>query len=378
MTNPDEPAAQEPPVIEHEPAPEPAPPEAARTPPPGRPRAPVVVRGGGSNILTILLFGLLAGGLYYVWANPAAPADAAAAALQRQVQTLSDQRAADQSAVQALTQQAQGLADRVDRLEKAPAAAPAQAAPVDLGDLPKRVDDLAAKLDALVSRPAEGTPVAAPDSGAAQQAVEDLGRRVGQSLDVQKASLDAEKAAVDAQKAALDQLAGRLDKLQQGAGQEAGAENRAVRLTRVQAALVALDAGEKLGDLPGAPPAIARFAKQAPPTEAALRESFPAAAAHAREVSRPDVSHRSFWERTLTRLQQSVTVRQGDDVLVGDPAAGILAEAGEKVDVGDLAGAVASLGKLNGPAADAMKEWVDQASALLAARAALADLAAHS
>ena len=242
----------------------------------------------------------------------------------------------------------------------------------------KRGDDLAAKLDALANRPAESAPAAAPDTGAAQQAVEDLGRRVGQSLDAQKASLDAEKATVDAQKAALDQLAGRLDKLQQGAGQEAGAENRAERLTRVQAALVALDAGEKLGDLPGAPPAIARFAKQAPPTEAALRESFPAAAAHAREVSRPDVSHRSFWERTLTRLQQSVTVRQGDDVLVGDPAAGILAEAGEKVDVGDLAGAVASLGKLNGPAADAMKEWDDQASALLAARAALADLAAHS
>jgi prefoldin subunit 5 len=378
MTNPDEPAAQEPPVIDHDPAPEPAPPTEAETRPPERPRAPVVVRGGGSNILTIVLFGLLAGALYYIWANPAPADTGATAALQRQVQTLSDQRAADQGAVQALTQQAQALADRVDRLEKAPAAAPAQAAPADLGDLPKRVDDLAAKLEALANRPAETAPAPAPDSGAAQQAVEDLGRRVGQSLDAQKASLDAEKAAVDEQKAALDQLSGRLDKLQQGAGQEAGAENRAVRLTRVQAALVALDAGEKLGDLPGAPPAISRFAKQAPPTEAALRESFPMAAAHAREVSRPDVSHRSFWERTLTRLQQSVTVRQGDDVLVGDPAAGILAEAGEKVDVGDLPGAVATLGKLNGPAADAMKEWVDQASALLAARTALADLAAHS
>ena len=367
-------------MIDHAPAPEPAAPEDAAIPPPERPRPAVVVRGGGSNILTIVLFGLLAGGLYYVWVNPPAPADTGAAtALRRQVQALADQRTSDQSEVQALGQQVQGLTDRVDRLEKTPAAAPApaQPSPADLGDLPKRVDDLSAKLDALASRPAEAA-APPPDSGAAQQAVEDLGRRVSQSLDAQKASLDTQKATLDAQKAALDQLAGRLDKLQQGAGQAAGAENRAERLTRVQAALVALDAGEKLGDLPGAPPAVARFANQSPPTEAALRESFPAAAAHAREVSRPDVSHRSFFERALTRLQQSVTVRQGDDVLVGDPAAGILAEAGEKVQVGDLAGAVASLGKLNGPAAGAMKVWVDQASALLAARAALADLAAHS
>ena len=367
-------------MIDHAPAPEPAAPADADPPPPERVRPPVLVRGGGSNILSFVLFGLLAGGLYYVWANPSAPPDTGAtAALRRQVQAIADQRASDQGAVQALSQQLQGLADRMDRLEKAPAPLANQPAPADLGDLPKRVDDLSAKLDALANRPTEAaSPPPAPASGAAQQAVEDLGRRVGQALDAQKASLDAEKAALDAQKAALDQLAGRLDKLQQGAGQAAGAENRAERLTRVQAALVALDAGEKLGDLPGAPPAIARFAKQAPPTEATLRESFPTAAAHAREVSRPDVSHRSFLERALTRLQQSVTVRQGDDVLVGDPAAGILAEAGEKVEVGDWAGAVISLGKLTGPAADAMKAWVDQASALLAARAALADLAAHS
>jgi hypothetical protein len=63
---------------------------------------------------------------------------------------------------------------------------------------------------------------------------------------------------------------------------------------------------------------------------------------------------------------------------VGDPAAGILAEADAKLQAGDLAGTVASIGKLRGPAADAMKNWADQASALLAARAALADLAAHS
>jgi hypothetical protein len=389
MTNPDEQAADEPPTIEHDPAPpmpDPAQPASEPVPPPERPRAPVVVRGGGSNILTLVLFGALGGALYYVWANPQVPADPPAlVSLRQQVQAQTEQRTADQAASRALGQQVQTLADRVDRLEKAASAAPppsaaAAPAPADLGDLPKRVDDLSARLDALANRPSEAVaPAPQPaEPGATQQEVADLGQRVAQSLGSQKEALASQQAALDAQKATLDQLAGRLDKLQQGAGQAAGAEDRAERLTRVQAALVALDAGEKLGDVPGAPPAVARFAKQAPPTVAALRESFPAVAAHARDVSRPDVSHRGFWERALTRLQQSVTVRQGDDVLVGDPAAGILADAGQKVDAGDLAGTVATLGKLNGPAADAMKEWVDQASALLAARAALADLAAHS
>ncbi len=405
MTNPDEPAASEPPVIDHDPS---APAPDPVTPPPERPRAPVRVRGGGSNVLTIVLCGALAGGLYYVWANPRPSDDQAAiAALRRQVQADADQIAAVQSAVQSAAQNAaqagaqslgpqlQALADRVDKLEKAAANAPAAvAAPADLGDLPKRVDDLSAKVDALAQRPAEAAGGSAPaaDNGATQQAIEELGRRVAQSLDAEKAAVDADKTALEGQKAALEaqqaalngqksaveQLGGRLDKLEKGAGQSIGTTDRVVRLTRVQAALVALDAGQKLGDVPNAPPAVTRFAKQAPPTEVALREAFPALAAHAREVSRPDISHRSFFERALTRLQQSVTVRQGDDVLVGDPAAGILAEAETKVEADDLAGAVASLGKLQGPAAEAVKDWVDQARALLAARAALADLAAHS
>jgi len=384
MTNPDEQAAPEPqatdhdlpPVIDHDsapPAPDPVVSAESASPPPDRPRPPVVVRGGGSNILTLVLFGALGGALYFVWANPQVPAnDAAMTALRRQVQAQADQHAADQSAAQTLGRQVQTLADRIDRLEKAAASASAPA-PADLGDLPRRVDELSAKVAALADRPAEASTANAPpaDSSATHQAVEELGRRVAQSADSQKESLND-------QKAALDQLGARLDKLEHGAGQSAGATDRVVRLTRVQAALVALQAGQKLGDIPDAPPAVARFSKVAPPTDAVLREAFPALAAHAREVSRPDVSHRSFFERALTRLQQSVTVRQGDDVLVGDPAAGILADTQAKIQAGDLAGAVANLRKLSGPAADAMKDWVEQAGALLAARAALADLAAHS
>ncbi len=230
------------------------------------------------------------------------------------------------------------------------------------------MDDLTAKVDALANRPAAApdttqTAPAPADQGAATQAVAELSSKV--------------QSAFASEKQAVDDLNARIAKLEQGAGASESTSDRAIRLARVQGALVALEAGEKLGDVPGAPPAVTRFARTAAPTEASLRESFPAVAAHAREVSRPDVANRSFLERTLARLQQSVTVRQGDSVLVGDPAAGVLADAEEKVQTGDLAGAVTTLHTLTGPAADAVKNWVDQASALLAARSALADMAAH-
>jgi hypothetical protein len=293
------------------------------------------------------------------------------------VQALADQQQApaDGAAVQALTQQVQALTERVDRLEKAPA--PAAAAPADLGDLPKQVADLSARVDALANRPAEpaasGAP--APDNGAAQQAIADMSQKVQQALAAQGARLDQLQ---QQQKDAANALSDRVDALEKGAGKVAGTADRAALLTRVQAAEVALLAGQKLGPIPGAPPALQRFANTAPPTDAALREEFPQVADHARGVSQPDLAQKSFLERSWARLQQSVTVRQGDDVLVGDPAAGVLADAQAKVQSDDLQGAVAALQKLHGAAADAVAPWVDKANSLLAARAALATMAAHN
>jgi hypothetical protein len=191
------------------------------------------------------------------------------------------------------------------------------------------------------------------------------------------AQLQAQATALAQTKTALDQLGGRVEKIEQGATSVEDAASRATRLERVQAAVVALQAGQKLGEIPNAPPALQKFATVAPPTEAALREAFPALAAHARAVSQPATADKSFLQRALARLQESVTVRQGNDVLVGDPAAGVLADAEVKVQNGDLAGAVHTLQALQGPAAAAMAGWMDQAQSLLAARAALASLAAR-
>jgi hypothetical protein len=75
------------------------------------------------------------------------------------------------------------------------------------------------------------------------------------------------------------------------------------------------------------------------------------------------------------RAQSLVTVKEGEKVVIGAPAAGILADSREKLEAGDLAGTLATLKRLDGAAAAAMAEWRGQAQALLDARAALAEMA---
>lgn len=159
-------------------------------------------------------------------------------------------------------------------------------------------------------------------------------------------------------------LAARLRALATQAGQTA-------RVARLTAARSALAAGVPLGPIPGAPPALARFANTAPPTEAALRLAFTAAARAARAASRPSVAGKPWFEQLWIHAVGLVSVRRGDQVLLGNPAAGPLAAARIRLNAGDLAGALAALAPLDPPAAHAMAGWQAQARALLAARAAL-------
>ena len=170
----------------------------------------------------------------------------------------------------------------------------------------------------------------------------------------------------------------RLATLEKTAGADAQLADRAARIARVQAAFIALSVGQPLGDLPGAPPALARYATTAPPTEAALRLAFPAAAQAALAADQPAPAGEPFLRRVWAEAQDLVTIRQGEHVLLGDPAAGVLAHAQTALDAGDLAGAVAAVATLTGPAAQALAPWLDQARGLLAARAALAALAAQT
>jgi hypothetical protein len=169
----------------------------------------------------------------------------------------------------------------------------------------------------------------------------------------------------------------RLATLEKSAGVPAQLADRANRIARIQSALVALSAGQPLGELPGASPALARYATTAPPTEAALRLAFPAAAQAALAADHPAAGE-PFLERVWAEAQDLITIRRGDHVLVGDPAAGVLARAQSALDAGDLAGAAAAASTLNRSAAQALAPWLGQVRGLLAARAALADLATQT
>jgi hypothetical protein len=151
-------------------------------------------------------------------------------------------------------------------------------------------------------------------------------------------------------------------------------------LGRLETARMALESGQPLGDIPNAPPALAKFATQAPPTEADLVLSYQAAAKAANDssVARADKGS-SLLTGALTRVESLVTISKGDQVLVGAPAAAITAKAGQQLNAGDLAGAVATLTTgLSTATQAAMGDWLPQAQSLLAARNAIIALGAQN
>ncbi len=219
------------------------------------------------------------------------------------------------------------------------------------------IKPLEQKITALEARPTF-------DPAAIDGRLADLSGKVGQATSA-TTQLATRMEAIDKQQAALSE---QLKALTQ----------KAQITARLQGMAAALAAGQKLGEIPGAPPALARFATEAPPTESALRESFDRYAAAAQQASQPAITDKQdFGARLWTRAQQAVTVRQGDRVLVGDPIAGVMAGARAKLENGDLAGAVQALKGLAGPAAAAMQPWTEKAEALVAARSAIASLAAN-
>jgi hypothetical protein len=236
------------------------------------------------------------------------------------------------------------LQSRVEALEHAPPpAAVAAATPAAPGDA-ARIQALETRLSALESRPAQQMPDV---EGQVSAASAKLNARIAE-LD---ASIQKDIAATTA---------------------------RATLANRLRAASLALEAGKPLGDIPDAPPALARFADTAPPTEPALRLSFPRYAEAARMASQPDASETNPVDRAWERIQALVTIRRGDKVIVGSRTATILEAARGKLDAGDLEGAIIGLNNLDDAAKKAVAPWRDDAQALLDARAAMLAMAAKS
>jgi hypothetical protein len=263
----------------------------------------------------------------------------------------------------------QALTDRVAQLEQRPAPAG-----MDVGPLTARVATLEKR--------------ATPDLAALEARVATLEKQVADNSQF-AARLDALSGRMDAlsgrDQSALGDLGRRLDAvearlmtLDHASAQMAAMAQQAAQRSRIQAAQAALAAGQPLGDLPNAPPAVVRFAAASPPTEASLRLAYPAAERAALAAGRPDTDDTPLYARLLA--QTGMVVRQGDRVLVGDADAdaGVLARARTALNAGDLRDAAAAVSGLSGAPAAAMAAWLANAKALLQARAGLADMAAHA
>jgi hypothetical protein len=276
-------------------------------------------------------FLVLAGGIYAAWQYPRTPGLAASHVL--------EQRVADLDA-------------RIGRLEQRPPA-------VNQADIGR----LAARIDGLDAKGAEQTQVGGRLDGLSGR-IEALAGRL--------------QATLDAEKQQADQLSARVAALEKNAGSLDSVSDHLNRVTRIQEAGIALAAGRPVGDIPNAPPALARFAHEPAPTEVQLRLLFAQSERIAIEAKQPDDTSEPLIDRVWERAQNLVTVHRGEEVLVGNPASVTLSHAREALDAGDLKGAIASVETLKGQPKQAMAKWLAEAKALVDARTALASLAGQT
>ncbi len=183
------------------------------------------------------------------------------------------------------------------------------------------------------------------------------------------------QAGLDADKQQTDRLAARVAGLEKNVGSVDVVSGHLNKLTRIQEAAIALASGRPVGDIPDAPPALSKFAHEAPPTEVELRLLFAKSEQAAIAAKQPDEATHPFIDRVWERAQDLVTVHKGDEVVVGNPASVTLGHARTALDSGDLKGAIAIVESLNGQPRQAMDTWLAQAKSLVDARAALASLA---
>jgi hypothetical protein len=300
----------------------------------------------GLVIIGVILFLLLACGeaaLFYHQGN-APDESAAVAALDQQVNTLNNQVASLQTKLAATDGKVANLANQ-----------PAPAAPA-----PQiKVED---KIPPALGQQVNGYGDQIKANGGAIKTNSDLIK----SIQANVASLSTTTLADHADLATLQGKAADLPKL----------IARAQTLAGLAQASIALQNGAPLGTIAGAPEALVRYATAAPPTLAGLQSSFPAYARKAERDGGDVAASGGFWQRVKGRVESMVTIRKNAHVLVGSRAAGILGATQADLDRDDLAAALNDLKPLPDTAKAAMTPWIDQATQLIAARTALASMAA--
>jgi hypothetical protein len=244
----------------------------------------------------------------------------------------------------------------------------------NLPDNAGQIAALQAQIASLPQNPAAAPPqaAAAAPAPAAAQATPDDSITVQANLAQNLAAVTAQVNAMQAQIAADH---GAITTMQANQTDLTKLTARISLLNRLDSARMALEEGQALGDIPNAPPELAKFAASPPPTQAALVLAFPAAARAAEAASVASNGKGTYWSAVLARLENLVTISNGSHVVVGAPAAGVVAQAQVLLDAGDLAGAVAQLQTLSTDTQAAMGGWLSQAQDLLAARAAMIAMA---
>lgn len=379
------------------------------SPPGGRRLDPAAIMIGVGGVVLLLA-------VWWLLVTPRSAMDdgvdpARVAQIEQRVSALDTLRS-DVGALGGRLEQIQPLEGRIRALEERPA-------PTDTSQLQARADALSDRVAAAERSAAqaterataldrqvqalEGRPAFNPEAVASREALERLTERVetqGNRLEEQTRTQDQRNA--DAQDAAnrrateleqnlqqriatLEQRLGeRLDTLEQAQQRLTAIESRTARLAVVDRLRGALVAGQPLGEalqrIDQPPQALARFASTPPPTEASLRLSFEEAANAARAASdagmQPDGSRTGVVDSALSRLSGLVTIRRGEEVVWGDAAEAEIERARRALEAGDIDMSLQHIGKLPPPARNAMQPWAEQAQALLAARAALRQLAA--
>ena len=225
-------------------------------------------------------FVVLAAAIFYLWQYPStAQVDASAG--------VPDVRAAEQKL--------DALDDRVAHLErepKPPSAADLGKITAQLDALEARVSDqtrLASRLDVLSGR-VESL------SGVNQSGIDVVKQQTQSGIDVVKQQT---QSSIEAIRQQVDSTEGRLTALEKTAGRAEAVSVKLDRLARIQAASLALANGQPLGDLPGAPPALSRYANAAPPTMAHLRLMFPEMERAALAAGQSDSGNGPFIDRVL-------------------------------------------------------------------------------
>jgi hypothetical protein len=128
--------------------------------------------------------------------------------------------------------------------------------------------------------------------------------------------------------------------------------------------------------LPGDPNivALAPLARSGAPSRQELKDQFASMEESVVRAARISAAGAGFWGRLQAFLAQFVTVRRTGE---GDTPTGMVERAGARLQSDDIAGAVAELSRLTGPAAQVAGPWIQRARARLEIDARLAAIRAE-